>query len=169
MIRHWIGKSLSVCTKDILEGNINEEEVLLICTSTRHPFDDPSHFYDMRFFESMEEASLLQRLWKQGRIHQPRMCSDTYNYGKEGPLFPYDNYRHKVWYSIKDQALTDLEDKPEEEYSEELEDAMITILGDPDYNDTTVLLTPDNPDPEDVEFAKAVSKLSHGKLKLDYE
>ena len=125
MIRHWIGKSLSVCTKDILEGNINEEEVLLICTSTRHPFDDPSHFYDMRFFDSMEEASLLQRLWKQGRIHQPRMCSDTYNYGKEGPLFPYDNYRHKVWYSIKDQALTDLEDKPEEEYSEELEDAMI--------------------------------------------
>ncbi len=169
MIRHWIGKSLSVCTKDILEGNINEEEVLLICTSTRHPFDDPSHFYDMRFFDSMEEASLLQRLWKQGRIHQPRMCSDTYNYGKEGPLFPYDNYRHKVWYSIKDQALTDLEDKPEEEYSEELEDAMITILGGPDYNDTTVLLTPDNPDPEDVEFAKAVSKLSHGKLKLDYE
>ena len=169
MIRHWIGKSLSVCTKDILEGNINEEEVLLICTSTRHPFDDPSHFYDMRFFDSMEEASLLQRLWKQGRIHQPRMCSDTYNYGKEGPLFPYDNYRHKVWYSIKDQALTDLEDKPEEEYSEELEDAMITILGGPDYNDTTVLLPPDNPDPEDVEFAKAVSKLSHGKLKLDYE
>ena len=169
MIRHWIGKSLSVCTKDILEGNINEEEVLLICTSTRHPFDDPSHFYDMRFFDSMEEASLLQRLWKQGRIHQPRMCSDTYNYGKEGPLFPYDNYRHKVWYSIKDQALTDLEDKPEEEYSEELEDAMIRILGGPDYNDTTVLLTPDNPDPEDVEFAKAVSKLSHGKLKLDYE
>ena len=169
MIRHWIGKSLSVCTKDILEGIINEDEVLLICTSTRHPFDDPSHFYDMRFFDSMEEASLLQRLWKQGRIHQPRMCSDTYNYGKEGPLFPYDNYRHKVWYSIKDQALTDLEDKPEEEYSEELEDAMITILGGPDYNDTTVLLTPDNPDPEDVEFAKAVSKLSHGKLKLDYE
>ena len=168
MIRHWIGKSLSVCTKDILEGIINEDEVLLICTSTRHPFDDPSHFYVMRCFDSMEEASLLQRLWKQGLIHQPRMCSDTYNYGKVGPLFPYDNYRHKVWYSIKDQALTDLEDKPEE-FSEELEDAMITILGGPDYNDTTVLLTPDNPDPEDVEFAKAVSKLSHGKLKLDYE
>jgi len=161
MIRHWIGKSLSVCSKDILEGIINEDEVLLICTSTRHPFHDPSHFYDMRYFDSMEEAALLQRLWKQGRIHQPRMCSDSYNHGKEKEyLFPYDNYRHKVWYSIKDQALTDLEDKPEEGYSEELQEAVKTILLTPD---------PDNPDPEDVEFAKAVSKLSHGRLKLDYE
>ena len=128
MIRHWIGKSLSTCTKDILEGIINEEEVLLICTSTKHPFNDPNHFYDMRYFDSTEEAELLQRLWKQGRIHQPRMLSDSYNHGQEEYLFPYDNYRHKVWYSIKDQALTDLEDKPEEEYSEELEEAMKTIL-----------------------------------------
>ena len=128
MIRLWIGKSLSTCTKDILDGTINEEEVLLICTSTRHPFDEPSHFYDMRYFDSMEESALLQRLWKQGRIHQPRMCSESYNMGKEEYVFPYDNYRHKVWYSIKDQALTDLEDKPEEEYSEELEEAMKTIL-----------------------------------------
>jgi len=138
MIRHWIGKSLSVCTKDILEGVINEDEVLLICTSTRHPFHDPSHFYDMRYFDSMEEAALLQRLWKQGRIHQPRMCSDSYNHGKEKEyLFPYDNYRHKVWYSIKDQALTDLEKDEESD--------------------------------DDARFAKAISELSHGKLKLDYE
>ena len=105
MIRHLIGKSLSSCTNDILNGDVNEEEVLLICTSTKHPFHDPNHFYDMRYFESVEEAELLQRLYRQGRIHQPRILSDTYNYGKEGPLFPYDNYHHKVWYSIKDQAL----------------------------------------------------------------
>ena len=73
MIRHLIGKSLSTCTKDILDGTINEEEVLLISTSTRHPFDEPTHFYDMRYFDSMEESALVQRLWKQGRIHQPRM------------------------------------------------------------------------------------------------
>ena len=127
MIRHLIGKSLSTCTKDILDGTIDEEEVLLICTSTRHTFNDPNHFYDMRYFDSTEEAELLQRLWKQGRIHQPRMCSDSYNMGKEEYVFPYDNYRHKAWYSIKDQALTDLADKPEE-FSEELEDAMKTIL-----------------------------------------
>jgi len=113
MIRHLIGKSLSTCTKDILDGTINEEEVLLICTSTRHPFDEPNHFYDMRFFDSMEESALVQRLWKQGRIHQPRMCSDSYNMGKQEYLFPYDNYRHKCWYSIKDQALTDIEYEPD--------------------------------------------------------
>ena len=170
MIRHWIGKSLSVCTKDILEGTINEEEVLLICTSTRHPFDEPSHFYDMRFFDSMEESALLQRLWKQGRIHQPRMCSESYNMGKEEYVFPYDNYRHKVWYSIKDQALTDLEDKPEG-HSKELEDAMITILGGPDYNDGADYYPQDNRSGEsdDAEFAKAINKISHGRLKLDYE
>lgn len=137
MIRHLIGKSLSSCTNDILNGDVNEEEVLLICTSTKHPFNDPNHFYDMRYFDSVQEAELLQRLYKQGRIHQPRMLSDTYNYGKEGPLFPYDNYHHKVWYSIKDQALTDIEKDEESD--------------------------------DDARFAKAISELSHGKLKLDYE
>ena len=115
MIRHLIGKSLSTCTKDILDGTIDEEEVLLICTSTKHPVNAPNHFYDMRYYDSTEEAELLQRLYKQGRIHQPRMLSDSYNHGKEEYLFPYDNYRHKVWYSIFDQALTDLEDEQLEE------------------------------------------------------
>ena len=145
MIRHLIGKSLSTCTKDILDGTIDENEVLLICTSTRHPFSDPNHFYDMRWFDSTKEAELLQRLWKQGRIHQPRMLSDSYNHGKEEWLFPYDNYRHKVWYSIKDQALTD-------------------IKYEPDYSDGADYHLDD-----DERFAKAISDLSHGKLKLDYE
>ena len=139
MIRHLIGKSLSTCTKDILDGTINEEEVLLICTSTLHPFDNPHHFYDRRVFDSMEEAELLRRLYRQGRIHQPRILSESYNYGKEEHLFPYDNYRHKVWYSIKDQALDDI---------------------DPDQIP---------PLDDDERFAKAISDLSHGKLKLDYE
>ena len=149
MIRHLIGKSLSTCTKDILDGTIDEGEVLLICTSTRHPFDDPNHFYDMRWFDSTEEAELLQRLYKQGRIHQPRMLSDSYNYGKEEYLFPYDNYRHKCWYSIKDQALTDI----------------VAINTEPPEYD------PDHIPPldDDARFAKAISELSHGKLKLDYE
>ena len=153
MIRHLIGKSLSTCTKDILDGTIDEGEVLLICTSTRHPFDEPNHFYDMRFFDNMEESALVQRLWNQGRIHQPRMCSDSYNMGKQEYLFPYDNYRHKCWYSIKDQALTDIVAINTEppEY-------------DPDYNDGADYHLDD-----DERFAKAISDLSHGKLKLDYE
>ena len=143
MIRHLIGKSLSTCTKDILDGTIDEGEVLLICTSTKHPFHDPNHFYDMRWFDSTKEAELLQRLWKQGRIHQPRMLSDSYNHGKEEYLFPYDNYRHQSWFSIMDQALMDFED-------------------DPDH-------IPVPPPDDDARFAKAISDLSHGKLKLDYE
>ena len=110
MVRHWIGKSLSSCTKDILNGTIEENEVLLICTSTRHPFNDPDHFFNMKYFNSIEEAELLQRLWKQGRIHQPRMISESYNHGKEDHIFPYDNYYHKVWYSIFDQAILRQED-----------------------------------------------------------
>ena len=149
MIRHLIGKSLSTCTKDILDGTIDEGEVLLICTSTRHPFDEPNHFYDMRYFDSMEESALVQRLWNQGRIHQPRMCSDSYNMGKQEYVFPYDNYRHKCWYSIKDQALTDI----------------VAINTEPPEYD------PDHIPPldDDARFAKAISELSHGKLKLDYE
>ena len=149
MIRHLIGKSLSTCTKDILDGTIDEGEVLLICTSTRHPFDEPAHFYDMRFFDNMEESALVQRLWNQGRIHQPRMCSDSYNMGKQEYLFPYDNYRHKCWYSIKDQALTDI----------------VAINTEPPEYD------PDHIPPldDDARFAKAISELSHGKLKLDDE
>ena len=149
MIRHLIGKSLSTCTKDILDGTIDEGEVLLICTSTRHPFDEPNHFYDMRYFDNMEESALVQRLWNQGRIHQPRMCSDSYNMGKQEYVFPYDNYRHKCWYSIKDQALTDI----------------VAINTEPPEYD------PDHIPPldDDARFAKAISELSHGKLKLDYE
>ena len=93
----------------------------------------------MRWFDSTKEAELLQRLWKQGRIHQPRMLSDSYNHGKEEYLVPYDNYRHQSWFSIIDQALDDI---------------------DPDH-----IPTPD----DDERFAKAISDLSHGKLKLDYE
>ena len=115
MIRHLIGKSLSTCTKDILDGTIDEGEVLLICTSTRHPFNNPDHFYDMRVFDSVEEAELLKRLWEQGRIHQPRMMSDSYNEGREEHLFPYDNYRHQSWYSIFDQALAEDHDEQLEE------------------------------------------------------
>jgi len=107
MIRHLIGKSLSICIRDILDGTVKEGEVLLICTSTRHPFNDPNHFYDLRHFDSMKESELVMRLYKQGRIHQPRMLSDDYNEGPEEHLFPYANYRHKCWYSIEDEAIED--------------------------------------------------------------
>jgi len=139
MIRHLIGKSLSSCTSDILKGDVNEEEVLLICTSTRHPFNNPDHFYNMKYFASIREAELLQRLWKQGRIHQPRMVSETYNHHKEDHIFPYDNYYHKHWFSIKDQSVKE--------------------------NVATILLVDDieDVDPEDVEFAETVQ--SYGGTK----
>ena len=38
------------------------------------------------------------------------MISESYNHGKEDHIFPYDNYYHKVWYSIKDQAILRQED-----------------------------------------------------------
>jgi len=114
-MRHLIGTSLSSCIRDIVSGKVLEDEVLLICTSTRHHFDDPTMFKQSNVMAVPEKAAIAVRLWKQGRIHQPRMVSRDYNLhcGDEyfepyiDRLFPYANYRHSRWYSLLDQSITD--------------------------------------------------------------
>ena len=83
MKRHLIGTSLSMCLHDIMEGKVNEKEVLLIITNTRHPFEsDRSHVWDNRRW-THKESRVLDRLWRQGRLHQPREVSAWYEQNVE--------------------------------------------------------------------------------------
>lgn len=111
--RHLIGTSLSGCIHDIMEGTVSEAEVLVIVTNTMHPFEDnPDHVFDNRRWES-KESKLIDRLWKEGRIHQPRKVSRWYENNVENcaldpedPLcpthvFPREDYMYRDhWYTI---------------------------------------------------------------------
>ena len=80
-----IGLSLSRCVKDIVEGHVDPEDVLVLVTGTQ--FDptlddqwdniwyayaiDYSIWLDFRDREDEVRAAVLQ-LWHDGKIHQPR-------------------------------------------------------------------------------------------------
>ena len=80
-----IGLSLSRCVKDIVEGHVDPEDVLVLVTGTQ--FDptlddqwdniwyayaiDYSIWLDFRDREDEVRAVVLQ-LWHDGKIHQPR-------------------------------------------------------------------------------------------------
>jgi hypothetical protein len=85
----YIGTSLGRCLKSILEGEVSEEQVLLIVTATNAPtfsnfmdvvnqyykggnyfVSDPNQ-YDASIFSEENYKGLAQRLWEQGKIHQP--------------------------------------------------------------------------------------------------
>ena len=82
MERYLIGTSLSMCLRDIVKGRVLEENVALIATDTKHPFEsDPDYVWELDGNRQWtdEESEILHRLWKQGRIHQPREVSSWYN------------------------------------------------------------------------------------------
>jgi hypothetical protein len=90
----YIGTSLGRCLKSILEGEVSEEQVLLIVTATNAPtfdnfmvvvhqyYTDGNYFvrnpnqYDVSIFSEENYKGLAQRLWEQGKIHQPRSFPD---------------------------------------------------------------------------------------------
>lgn len=81
MERYLIGTSLSMCLRDIIKGRVREENVALIVTGTKHPFEsDPDYVWELDGNRQWtdEESEILHRLWKQGRIHQPRKVSSCY-------------------------------------------------------------------------------------------
>jgi hypothetical protein len=114
-MRHLIGTSLSSCIRDIVSGKVLEDEVLLICTSTRHDFSDRAQWDKSAVMSIYENTEIILRLWQLGRIHQPRMvsrdynlhCDDEYFEPRIDRLFPHANYRHSRWYSLMDQTVTD--------------------------------------------------------------
>ena len=103
-----------------MSGRVLEEEVLLIVTNTMHPFEDnPDHVFDNRKWES-KESKLIDRLWKEGRIHQPRKVSRWYENNvercaldPEDPLcpehvFPREDYMYlDRWYTVEHFDVSD--------------------------------------------------------------
>ena len=95
MKRYLIGTSLSMCLIDIISGRVSEENVILIVTGTKHPFgSDPDYVWEQW---TEDESKVIDRLWKQGRIHQPREVSSWYEENHGEPVLPCHK-RH--WYRL---------------------------------------------------------------------
>lgn len=85
----YIGTSLGKCLKSILEGEVKEEDVLLIITATSAPnfekfkyvvdqyYKDGNYYvknpeaYEVSGISEEEYKELAYRLWHTGKIHQP--------------------------------------------------------------------------------------------------
>jgi len=100
MERYLIGTSLSMCLADIISGKVREENVILIVTGTKHPFEsNPNYVFELdgRWQWTNKESEILHRLWKQGRIHQPREVSSWYEENHGESVLP-SHKRH--WYRL---------------------------------------------------------------------
>ena len=91
-----------MCLRDIVKGEVNEENVALIVTGTKRDFEDVIKKYVNS--ESIHHAEqdapeiyddtdaraheILERLWKQGRIHQPRRVSSAYEDDRTASVLP---------------------------------------------------------------------------------
>jgi hypothetical protein len=86
-----IGTSLGKCVKDILDGTVKEDEVLVIVTNTMCPTLDrlidvikeyyyypPTRAYDMTEHSLADAQIVAQRLYEHGKLHQPRCFADVY-------------------------------------------------------------------------------------------
>ena len=107
--RNLIGKSLSVCVGYILRGEVEEDQVLLITTNTRHNFEDT---HELKRFYSDEAIDVMQRLFKDGRLHQPRADTYTPNIviddgGIRSPNIVMDKNHLPggVWYRLHDVSI----------------------------------------------------------------
>lgn len=86
-----IGTSLGKCVKDILDGTVKEDDVFFIVSNTMCPnlerlmdvidhyyFGPPSRAYDMSAHSFGDAKAVAQRLYEQGKLHQPRCITDVY-------------------------------------------------------------------------------------------
>lgn len=82
----FIGTSLGKCLKDLLDGTVKEDDVLVIVTNTMCPtldrlmevvdeyyYSRPRRSdYDLTAHTLEDAQSLAQRLFESGKLHQPR-------------------------------------------------------------------------------------------------
>ena len=76
-----IGTSLSRCVRDIIEGRVEDRDVMVILARTKFDFDDPdswqrllaSYVYsEWHGLDTERITEVVGQLWNTGRIHQPR-------------------------------------------------------------------------------------------------
>jgi hypothetical protein len=113
-----IGTSLGKCVKDILDGHVRYEDVLLIVTNTNCPtietlievIEQYYHenkggrgraAYDMSAYSLKDACAVAQRLFENGKLHQPRSLS-KYLYGNAHSL-------QDTWYDVIPSPVMDNE------------------------------------------------------------
>jgi hypothetical protein len=85
-----IGLSLSFCIRDIIEGRVNEEDVICIISNTKitnmDEFDSCCDMYCKVYWLSNQRRALYlaMKYWQQGRIIQPRTFSNNIHYVSDG-------------------------------------------------------------------------------------
>lgn len=86
-----IGLSLSMCLKDILAGTVAEGDVTKIITMTAAPVGSDwdtlctrCRTIYWRKFDGDAAIALMQRLWAQGKIEQPRLVDPQYGHTISG-------------------------------------------------------------------------------------
>jgi hypothetical protein len=91
----YIGTSLGGCLRSILDGEVSEDQVLMIITRTRcetyesyvgvvkayyaegNQYARNSQMYDISKFHFETVLDLAGKLYNSGRIHQPRLYSGS--------------------------------------------------------------------------------------------
>jgi len=87
-MKSYIGTSLGRCLRSILRGEVSEDQVFLIVTSTWAPtmteylavvgeyyyenYESTDGSYDLSPWDPDTVQELAMRLWNAGKIHQPR-------------------------------------------------------------------------------------------------
>ena len=108
----FIGTSLGKCLKDLLDGTVKEDEVLVIVTNTMCPTLDrlmnvvEEYYYEYshrRGYDlsahTLEDAKILaQRLFESGKLHQPRCLMAGGQWGNAHRL-------KDTWYDIIPSAV----------------------------------------------------------------
>ena len=94
----YIGTSLGGCLRSLMAGEVSEDEVMFIVTRTDapdyekfigvvkayhaqgNPYADNWQRYELGDYELENVLKLAERLWYQGKVHQPRTFVGSASY-----------------------------------------------------------------------------------------
>lgn len=115
-----IGTSLGKCVRSILAGEVKEEDVLFVVSNTKCPdleklmevieeyyyvyqgrHTPREQAYDMSAYSLEAAQSVAQRLFEDGKLHQPRVVGTQ--------VFSNAHSLKDTWYDIMPSPVTDSE------------------------------------------------------------
>jgi hypothetical protein len=91
-----VGISFSECIRDIVNGKVAFEDVMVICARTNFSVDqlatwkDVWGWYENGTWSGLDEQqtkNVAISLWKTGKIHQPRMFKNDVTWGVGRPIW----------------------------------------------------------------------------------